>query len=187
MIQAYGTKENFLRLFNPDKLVHYTNDVDRCFMGSAPTFAALTSAYGKEVTESWLMIQINDFAEKTNIKNIVNAEQTERLATFIANDFYYIKVTEFMYFLRIYETGYYGKFYGNLDTLTFMENFRDFVFKKRHTEIDRIRSEENKRKAEDIREGAISYEEYLRRHPDRERNEILEQLTNSNHGKQAHE
>lgn len=65
MIQAYGTKENFLRLFNPDKLVHYTNDVDRCFMGSAPTFAALTSAYGKEVTESWLMIQYSK--NRTNV------------------------------------------------------------------------------------------------------------------------
>lgn len=159
VVDKYGNKESFMVTFNPDHVIEYTNNLERVFFNNAPSFGSLKSAYGSDVPEAWIMIQLEAFTRQTN-DGILDTRQMETIAKIISNDFYYIKVTEFMYFIRLYESGRFGHFYGRIDTLTFMENFRKFI-SIRFDEMSRLESRRNAEKSES--DDGISYEEYLKK------------------------
>lgn len=96
-------------------------------MGSAPVLSRLRVAYSDDIIESWLEIQLNDLAEFSGCKEKQSIAQRTETARLIITNFYYLKVTELMYFFQLFKSGFFGKFYGVVDGLVIMESLRKFL------------------------------------------------------------
>ena len=141
----YKTSENFLTLFNPDKQYDYCDNLQRCYLGKAPTLGVLNEAFGKNITETWLAIQIQNLSEFSGVKEKIEIPQTDMLVKVIIATFYYLKVTELMHFFLLFKSGRYGKFFGVVDGLVITEALQVFC-RERNERIHQIKEEERKRK-----------------------------------------
>lgn len=141
----YKSSENFLTLFNPDKQYDYCMDLQRCYLGKAPTLGVLNEAFGKNITETWLAIQIQNLSEFSGVKGKIEIPQTDMLVKVIIAAFYYLKVTELMHFFLLFKSGRYGKFFGVVDGLVITEALQVFC-RERNERIHQIKEEERKRK-----------------------------------------
>lgn len=143
--EKYKTSENFLTLFNPDMQYGYCADLQRCYMGKAPTLSVLNDAFGKNITETWLAIQIRNLSEFSGVKDKIDTTQIDMLAKVIIATFHYLKVTELMHFFLLFKSGKFGKFYGAVDGLVITEALQDFC-RERNEKIYQFEQEERKRK-----------------------------------------
>lgn len=145
--ETYKTSENFLRLFNPDMQYDYCVNIKRVYTGKAPTLRVLNDAFGKNVTEAWLAIQIRDLSEFSGCKDKLDIEQIDKLAKVIIASFKHLTVTELMHFFLQFKSGKYGKFYGAVDGLVITEALQDFC-RERNEILHSIYEEERKRETE---------------------------------------
>lgn len=127
----YSSGEEFLKTFNPGLQAKFCKDIKRCFTGTAPSLKILSEAFGDEVTESWVAIQLRDLSEFSGCKDKLSVEQVDQLAKVISMMFPYLKVTELMYFFFLFKSGKYGRFYGSVDGLTITEALQDFRIERR--------------------------------------------------------
>jgi hypothetical protein len=89
--------------------------------------------------------------------------QIKELALMIANEYWWMKVSELMLFFYRFKAGMYGKFYGAVDPMVITSSLIQFV-EYRSKFFDKIDSEENKKRLEaDSKRETISYEEYCHR------------------------
>lgn len=87
----------------------------------------LRMAYSDDLVESWLEIQLYDLAEFSGCKEKQSAYQRIETARLIITNFYFLKVTELMYFFQLFKSGSFGRFYGVVDGLVIMESLRKFL------------------------------------------------------------
>ena len=144
-INRYKTAENFLKLFNPDMQYDYCSNVKRVYTGAAPALCTLNEAFGKNIAETWLAIQIRDISEYSGCRDKLGNEQIDRLAKVIMASFKFLKVTELMLFFLQFKSGKYGKFYGSVDSLAITESLQDFCCERKNV-LNRYEEEEYKRK-----------------------------------------
>lgn len=149
--ERYKTSKNFLALFNPDMQYDYCADLQRVYMGKAPTLSVLNEAFGKNITETWLAIQIQNLSEFSGVKDKIDTTQIDMLAKVIIATFHFLKVTELMHFFLLFKSGKFGKFYGVVDGLVITEALQDFC-RERNNKIFLFEQEERKRKEEIERE-----------------------------------
>lgn len=149
--ERYKTSDNFLRLFNPDMQYDYCANLQRVYMGKAPTLRVVNEAFGKDVTEGWLAIQIRNLSEFSGVKDKIDTEQIDMLAKVILATFHYLKVTELMHFFLLFKSGKFGKFYGVVDGLAITEALQTFC-RDRNEKIWQYEEAERKRKEEIERE-----------------------------------
>lgn len=151
-------------MFNPERQYIYCLYKDRCFCGSAPTLSVVSKCYGSNVSELFVSAQIKDLMEYTGNKGKLTIHQIDALSKVIVSTFYYLKVTELMYFFFLFKSGRFGSFYGSVDTIVITQSIREFL-KIRNDEIESIErkrnQEEAERRNEDCAKNAISYEEWL--------------------------
>lgn len=165
ILEKYGSSNEFLITFNPEMQYKYCKDIERCFLGNAPTLDRVSQAYREEVTESWLAIQLRDLSEFAGCRSKMSTVQIDSLAKVIILNFSFLKVTELMFFFVQFKSGKYGKFYGAVDGLVITEALQEFV-KGRNELIWKL--EQNKQqkdleaKREEWKRKAVSYEEYKR-------------------------
>ena len=138
----YGDFNNFLSTFRPDMLIRYTNERKKCFMGTAPSLVSVKIAYGDNVAESWIMGQLKAFCKQCNVRTELDVNQLENMAKLILGSYPYLKCTEFMYFIRMCMIGYYGKYFGVLESVRVMEDLMDFAFKYRRRVIEQYEQED---------------------------------------------
>ncbi len=129
----------------------YCADLQRVYMGKAPTLSVLNEAFGKNITETWLAIQIQNLSEFSGVKDKIDTTQIDMLAKVIIATFHYLKVTELMHFFLLFKSGKFGKFYGAVDGLVITEALQDFC-RERNNKIFLFEQEERKRKEEIERE-----------------------------------
>ena len=159
-IKAYGEADKFLMVFNPDNQYRYCREIDRCYTGTAPTIKVLSEAYGERVSESWLMIQLNDLSEFAGCKEKMSINQIEQVAKVILLEFGYLKVTELMHFFVLFKSGKFGKFYGAVDGLVITEALQEFT-RLRSERLWRIYQErEQAERASRNSEDTITYDEW---------------------------
>ena len=103
-------------------------------MGDYPTLTDICLTYGKTFSEQWLYPQIADLAMFTGAKNLTK-EQMRGLASVIAVEYRYLKVTELLLFFYRFKTGRYGRFYGAVDPMVITCALREFM-KERNSLID---------------------------------------------------
>lgn len=137
--QAYGESKDFLIEFNPINGIEYTRDEEDAFMGKYPVLAELNAAYGKTMAQMWLVPQLKDLSEYAGCKDKFTMEQLERTAQVIADNFYFLKVTELLVFFERFRAARYGRFYGSVDSLLIMEALNTFV-RERNDTINRYES-----------------------------------------------
>lgn len=152
------------------------NDATVCITGKYPTLAEVRRDYGTSVPTAWLIPQLQDLSWYCGVRDKLNARQLEECAFVIASDFSFLKVSELMLFFHRFKSGRYGKFYGSVDPLVICQALREFV-RERNNAIDRIASEERKKKLEEHAKTAVSWKEYciMTGQPERINNPILPQ------------
>lgn len=164
--RRYKDAKTFMTTFNPSNQVVYASYKDRCFTGNAPVLSVVSQSFGKDVAEGWVAVQIKDLSEYAGCKDKMLVAQIQETARIISSCFHFLKVTEIMYFFYLFKSGYYGKFFGSVDSIMITESLRNFI-SYRNNEIDRIERQDAMRRMEsrwdrNLSE-AISYEEYTKR------------------------
>ena len=86
----------------------------------------MTEAYGENITETWLEIQLRDLSEFAGCKDKLSIQQIEQIAKVIILEFSFMKATELMHFFILFKSGKFGKFYGSVDGLVITEALQEF-------------------------------------------------------------
>lgn len=162
MVERYHNEDNFLALFNPSKQVAYTRDLNKVFRGDAPTLSLLAKSFGTGARDNWLDIQFTELAVFSGCKDKLTSHQIDALIDIVAEEYYYLKVTELMYFFRKFKTGGYGKFYGAVDPLTITCALKEFCNDRRSI-LRRLEREDKERQQRNVPEH-IRYERRYREH-----------------------
>lgn len=144
------TGTNFLNKFKPENQALCTENLERCYMGTAPALAAVGKAFGNQVAEFWLSAQLIDLSEFAGSKVKLTAAQADAAAKVIKAEFGYMKVTELMHFFLLFKGGRYGKFYGAVDPITITEALHQFA-KDRYDTIRKYEKEHQRREEEQQR------------------------------------
>lgn len=152
-----------MRLFSPDKQERYSCELVRCFRGKAPSITRVKLAYGERVAESWLEIQLFDLSEYSGCKGKLTNQHIEAIARVIISQYYYLKVTELMYFFHLFKAGKFGYFYGNVDGLVITNALNKFL-EIRVELLNKIEKEEQQKKRDEsharAEQNALTREEY---------------------------
>lgn len=162
VLEKYGSRDDFLVTMNPDTQIFAARHQDRAFFGEAPTLATLKAAYGPNTPTMWLLPQILDLVIYCNSKGTLNNRQAQFLADAIANDYYYLKVSEFLLFFYRFKLGNYGNFYGVVDPMLVTVALEKFI-KERNDVISRMEQEKADAERAKLSDNAITPAEYCRR------------------------
>lgn len=157
----FGNQDSFLQKVNPQTQAAFAVKQQQAVMGNYPTLTDICLAYGKTFSEQWLYPQIADLAMFTGAKNLTK-EQMRGLASVIAVEYRYLKVTELLLFFHRFKTGRYGRFYGSVDPMVITCALREFM-KERNTLIDIYEREIHDKEMEQQKLlPVMSHEEYLK-------------------------
>jgi len=132
--KRFGNCDSFLQKVNPQTQAAFATKQKQALMGDYPTLTDICLTYGKTFSEQWLYPQIADLAMFTGAKNLTK-EQMRGLASVIAVEYRYLKVTELLLFFYRFKTGRYGRFYGAVDPMVITCALREFM-KERNSLID---------------------------------------------------
>lgn len=161
IVSKFGDKDQFLQRVNPQTQASFALKPQKAVMGDYPTLSDICLSYGKTFAEQWLYPQITDLSVFTGAKNL-DKEQVRSLASVIAAEYRYLKVTELLLFFHRFKAGHYGRFYGSVDPMVITCALRDFI-KERNNIIDQCERDENNQKYElQSKAPKMSYEEYLK-------------------------
>lgn len=164
VLDRYGGSASFIKMFRPEVQLYAAENQRKTFMGEAPSLAIIREAYGKEVLESVLELQIEDLNDFCGSDKKIEGIQSQQLASMIVTEYHYMKISEIVLFFYFFKSGRYGKFYGAMDALTVMEATHLFA-EERRNEIARYQAEseaiERENRYRRSVENAITREEYL--------------------------
>ena len=148
---SYANKNNFVAI-----------PID-CFRRDSPSLVRIDITYGRGSAANWLFCILQGmfvFLGVTNDK--FSKEQIYNLARNIASNYKTLKVVEILLFVSRFETGMYGRFYGDTSyALTVGEALAQFMVEREHYYAD-IERERAEKKIEESKKGTISFEEYKR-------------------------
>lgn len=154
-------RDRFLLQYNPNAQKGICTDKRLCFFGRFPTLTMLNNAYGKNFAIVWLIPQITDVSEFCGCKDKITPAQVEQCATLIAQNYFYLKISELMLFFNRFKSGVYGRFYGSVDPFVIIVALRDFMRERNDAYFDH-ENEKEREKAAKQREGTMTYEEWKR-------------------------
>lgn len=142
--------------------------MEACFRANVPTLKDVCIGYDEDTMVAILMVHLETLNEFIGTNNKMMPEQVMILAKTIVGEFFYLKISEVIYFFHKCKCGYY-RFFNGIEPIVVLQYLREFIRTDRNEAIDaydtRLREEKEKRD----RETAIPYEEYKRR----KENEIL--------------
>lgn len=161
--QRYGS---FIQLSNKfsyaNKGMFVVIPID-CFRRDSPSLVRIDITYGRGSAANWLFGVLQGmfvFLGVTNDK--FSKEQIYNLARNIASNYKTLKVVEILLFVSRFETGMYGRFYGDTSyALVVGDALNRFMVEREHyyADIERLRAE---KKIEESKKGTITFEEYKR-------------------------
>ncbi len=163
-------RKKLLMDYNPTVQREICSNRDLCFFGKFPTLAKINSTYGTQMSVAWLIPQLMDLSEFCGSKEKLFGDKLEECAWLIAQNYFYLKISELMLFFNRFKQGKYGHFYGSVDPLVIMTALQDFL-RERGDAIFDHKSELNLRRIEAQEGEGITYNEYLRRKQLRENNQ----------------
>lgn len=139
--RRYGSREQCMAKLNPDAQLYAGRNSERAILGDAPTLGLLRVTYGENFPTMWLLPQIFDLVVYSNSRGTLNEQQATFLATAIAQEYGYLKVSELLLFFYQFKLGKYGHFYGVVDPMRITEALGDFI-DERNKVIDKHRKEQ---------------------------------------------
>lgn len=148
---SYANKNSFV-----------ANPVD-CFRRDSPSLVRLDITYGRGSAASWLYDLLQGMFLFLGVNSEkFGREQIYNLACTIAANYKTLKVAEILLFVSLFESGKYGKFYGDTSyALTVGDALNQFMVEREHyyADIERQRAE---KKIEESKKGTITFDEYKR-------------------------
>ena len=157
--RRYGL--NFAEIFSPQNQGPYCVDKNRLFGGKAPTLAVVAAAYGRNMAESWIEVQLKDLSEYAGCKEKMTVEQMDDVSRVVMTLYPWLKVTELMYFFLLMKGGRFGHFYGAVDGMVVTGALHDFMA-IRASELARMEREKTEEARKDGLQGCVSREEWRR-------------------------
>lgn len=154
-------KKKFLMEYNPSIQKKICSNSELCYFGNFPSLAKISNTYGIQTSVAWLIPQLLDLSEFCGCKDKLQGESLEECAWLIAQNYFFLKVSEVMLFFNYFKQGRFGRFYGSVDPLVIMTSFQDFI-RERNDAYFTHESELNKKRLEEQKKNSISYAEYLR-------------------------
>ena len=106
-----------------------------------------------------IILHLGALARFLNLKATLTDEHIEFIADKILSDTYYkwLKPADLKIFFDRIKMGRYGDFYGNLNSISFFQSLDKYMI-ERNSEIERVRVQEQKERAEDLKQaGSLSY------------------------------
>ena len=164
LTDRYGDLQQFMRTFDVGNMIRYTEDEQRAVMGNAPTFFGINSGYQTKASEAWLCTAWAMLSEYAGNQGKLSDLQIKLLAQATVSEFGWLKITEFMLFMRKFMSGKYSRIFGkNVDPLKLTDALREFVGERnemiaRYTQTEH----EEQRKREQEEHPPITWEEYCR-------------------------
>ena len=134
-----------------------------CFRRDSPSLVRLDIVYGRGSAANWLFGILQGmfvFLGVTNDK--FSKEQIYNLACNISSNYKTLKIAEVMLFVSRFESGKYGRFYGDTSyALVVTESINQFMVEREHYYAD-IEREQMKKKIANEKSGTVTFEEYKR-------------------------
>ena len=171
-LQRFGNRETFLKTFRFEQLSVHTapENLQRCFMGTAPSLVNVDNAFGEGTICEWLVYLLTGISQLCGAMTKLDNFQYRTTALLIRRYYFDLKVTELEVFFSRLAAGCYGKIsYGAVDPQAIMVALRQFR-RERNDIVDFYQREEDRRR----REAALSsptimtrdeYDEYCIRRP----------------------
>ena len=106
-----------------------------------------------------IILHLGALARFLNLKATLTDEHIEFIADKILSDTYYkwLKPADLKIFFDRIKMGKYGDFYGNLNSISFFQSLDKYMI-ERNSEIERVRVEEQKQHAEELKQNTtLSY------------------------------
>lgn len=154
------------KAYNPSKQFSLCCNAEDCHFGDYPTLAEIDATYGAKSAAYWLVPQLLDLSEYCGCRDKLTGAVLKQCAELIAQEYKHLKVTEMLLFFRRFKSGRYGHFYAVVDPLVITEALGTFSRERADAQAERQRRERDPvRKHNEASQSAITYEEYLRRHP----------------------
>lgn len=147
LINRFGNSPaELLTLFAPNKQEKYCekSNIEKIFFGNAPIISDVALAYGRNVAESWLEIQLNDLSEYSGCKEKLSIEQSTALAAQIINSYPKYNLAEFMLFFYKFKDGDYERFYNSVDPMIIKRSLKSFNAYRDNMRAKRLAAEERK-------------------------------------------
>lgn len=148
---SYANKNNFVAI-----------PMD-CFRRDSPSLVRIDITYGRGSAANWLFGILQGmfvFLGVTNDK--FSKEQIYNLAQNIVSNHKTLKVAEILLFVSRFETGWYGRFYGDTSyALTVGEALSQFMVEREHYYAD-IERERAEKKIAESKKDVITFDEYKR-------------------------
>lgn len=135
--EMYNEKESFLSAFLADKQIKITSNRFNIWFGPYPTLSVVNAVF-PGTAQQWLMLQLKELQDYLRIKDTerLTTLQNIQLSELIFREFYYLKVSEFMFFFQLVKSAKFGKIYNKIDPLNIIEWLRDFLYEYRNPAID---------------------------------------------------
>lgn len=104
--------------------------------------------------------QLLDLSEFCGCKEKLQGKPLEECAWLIAQNYFYLKISELMLFFSRFKQGKYGHFYGSVDPMLIMSSLQDFL-RERNDAIFDMESEKNLKHEQEARKNSMTRKEYL--------------------------
>ena len=143
--------------------IECAKNVERSFMGTAPTLALIGQTYPSEQVNSWIMAHLVDLYKFVGVVEKLDMMQMKSLAAIIRTEYFYFKASELLLFFYKLKTGVYGQFYGVVDPMMITSALIEFSDWRRQKielyerELRRIQAEKER---EEWSRNAVTREEY---------------------------
>lgn len=161
--ERYGDSTNFLNVFNPDTQIFASKNLDRAYLGTAPTLTTVSHTYGYDVLEVWIMAQLENLNDFCGASVKMEILQMAELAKIIFSEYHFLKASELLLFFYCFKSGEYGHFYGSIDpqkiTVALLEFKKQRIADIKYYE-SRKENEEKNRLREEWAKECVSREEY---------------------------
>ena len=136
VIRRYGDGESFAKTFNPSLQTICAQNIERSFLGDAPSLALLSQTYQNEQVNTWIIAHLMDLYKFAGVKEKPSFQQVLELAVMIRVEYYYFKASELLLFFFKLKSGEYGTFYGVVDPMVIMAALIEFkAYRRQQLEI----------------------------------------------------
>lgn len=143
-----------------------SKNLDRVYLGTAPTLTTVSHAYGYDILEVWIMAQLENLNDFCGAGVKMEIPQMAELAKIIFSEYHFFKVSELLLFFYRFKSGEYGHFYGSIDpqkiTVALLEFKRQRIAEIKYYESKKEHEEKN-RLREEWAKNCVSREEYEKR------------------------
>lgn len=163
--ERYGSARDFILTFTPALQPVAAENVERAYLGAAPTLGAIKNCYGRETVEALLCCYLENLNDFAGVRGKIELNQQKELAGIFLTEYYFLKISEVLLFFYRLKSACYGCFYGWVDAMRIMEALQTFLQERRAAllayECERKKNEQEARRRLSA-QNSVTYEEYLR-------------------------